>query len=349
MSFGANLAGLLSALVSASAIAWLRGHPAALGLLDRPGQHKAHRDPVPAIGGVGITLGVVLAWLLAPATAPAVLPLGLLGLLVVGLLDDRRGLGPGVRFVAQAGFALGMAWLGGVALRDFGALLRADSVLHSGWLALPLTVFCCVGVVNALNMIDGSDGLAGSLSLASLLALGLLAAQDGHPLGGLLLAGAAAVAAFLAFNLRIGRPARVFLGNGGSMVLGGLLAWAAVALTQGEARVLAPTTALWLLAVPLIDTVSVMWRRIAAGRSPFAADHQHVHHLLLRAGLSVNATLGVLLAVQLACIATGIAMEHQGLPEPLRAGGFLALSLGLHLVERTADRRLPPLAREALH
>jgi UDP-GlcNAc:undecaprenyl-phosphate GlcNAc-1-phosphate transferase len=345
----AYAAAVVAALASALAIGWLRGHPAALGLLDRPGQHKAHRDPVPAIGGVGIAIGVVLAWLLARGAASAALPLGLLGLLAVGLLDDRRGLGPGVRFAAQALFALGMALLGGVALRDFGALLRADSVVHAGGLALPLTVFCCVGVVNALNMIDGSDGLAGSLALSSLLALGLLAVADGHALGPLLLAGAAAVVAFLGFNLRIGRPARVFLGNGGSMVLGGLLAWAAVALSQGAERVIAPTTALWLLAVPLIDTVSVMWRRLASGRSPFAADHQHVHHLLLRAGCSVNGTLGLLLALQLACIATGVAMERLGLPEPLRAGSFLGLALGLHLVKRSANRRLPPLAREALH
>jgi len=320
-------------------------------VLDRPGRHNAHRDPVPAVGGIGVVLGIALAWLAAPAATPALLPSALLVLLATGLLDDHRGLSARTRFVVQALVVLMLAFGADMLLRDFGALRPDGGLLAVGWLALPLTVFCALGLINATNMIDGSDGLAGTLGLASLAGMAGLAAVAGRGDEAVLLFGAcAALAAFLAFNLRIGgRPARVFLGNGGSMALGGLLAWAAIALSQGETRAFAPATALWLCAVPLVDTVSVMWRRLAARRSPFDADHQHVHHLLLRAGFGVNATLGLLLGLHLACMAAGIVLEHWAVDARWRAAAFVALALALHAAKVRAAGRLPPLAGSALH
>lgn len=341
----------LAAIASAGATAWLRRHPAALDVLDRPGLHKAHRDPVPAVGGIGLVLGIALAWLATATPQPGLLPAALVVLLATGLLDDHRGLSARARFLVQAAVVGALALGAGMLLHDLGALRPDGSMLATGWLALPLTVFCALGVINATNMIDGSDGLAGALSLASLAGMALLAARagDGAELA-LLLGAAGALAAFLAFNLRIGgRPARVFLGNGGSMALGGLLAWAAIAMSQGEARSFAPATALWLCAVPLVDTVSVMWRRLAARRSPFAADHQHVHHLLLRAGFGVNGTLALLLALQVSCVATGVVLEWAAADERLRAGAFLALALLLHALKARAARSLPPLHGKALH
>lgn len=343
---------MIAGAASGGTTAWLRRHPAALDVLDRPGARKPHRDPVPAIGGIGVVLGTVLAWALAGAAQPAVLPAALLALLAAGLVDDHRGLSARVRFAVQAVVVLLLALGGGMLLRDFGALLAPGTRLDAGLLALPLTVFCAVGLINATNMIDGSDGLAGSLALASLAGIGVLAARDATAAGLLPLLGgaAAALAAFLAFNLRLGgRPARVFLGNGGSMALGALLAWLAITLSQGTDRVFAPATALWLFAVPLVDTVSVMWRRLAARASPFDADHQHVHHLLLRAGFGVNATLGLLLALHASCVLAGVALEWAGVDERLRAGGFFAMALLLHAATVRASRRLPPLAGNALH
>ncbi len=340
----------LAALTSALATAWLRRHPAALAMLDRPGQHKMHHAPVPAIGGIGVVLGIALAWLLGTSGPPAVLPAGLLVLLAAGMLDDHRGVSARGRFLIQGGVALAMALSGDLVLRDFGELLWPGATLALGVFAIPVTVFCAVGVINAVNMIDGSDGLAGGLALLSLCAIAVLAADSlAHAAVPILLAAGAALIGFLAFNLRFcGRPARVFLGNGGSMAVGGLLAWFAIGLSQGEGRAFAPVTALWLLAVPLIDTVSVMWRRLVAGHSPFAADHQHVHHLLLRAGLSVNGTLGVVLCVHAGCIVVGIAGEWFEVAQSLRFGAFLLVALGLHALKVQAARRLPPLRASAV-
>ena len=343
---------VVAGAASGVATAWLRRHAAALDVLDRPGARKPHREPVPAIGGIGLVLGIVLAWAASGAAQPAVLPAALGVLLAAGLLDDHRGLSARARFLLQAAVVLLLALGGGMVLRDFGALLAPGVPLAAGWLALPLTVFCAVGLINATNMIDGSDGLAGVLALASLAGIAALAAGAGGDDGLLPLLGgaAAALAAFLAFNLRLGgRPARVFLGNGGSMALGALLAWLAITLSQGPDRVFAPATALWLFAVPLVDTVSVMWRRLAARASPFDADHQHVHHLLLRAGFGVNATLGILLALHAAGVAAGVAMEWGGVDERLRAAAFVAVALLLHAAKVRAARRLPPLAGNALH
>jgi undecaprenyl-phosphate alpha-N-acetylglucosaminyl 1-phosphatetransferase len=343
---------VVAGAASGGATAWLRRHPAALDVLDRPGARKPHRDPVPAIGGIGLVLGIVLAWGLGGMAQPAVLPAALLALLAAGLVDDHRGLSARARFALQAAVVLLLALGGGMVLRDFGALLAPGIPLATGMLALPLTVFCAVGLINATNMIDGSDGLAGSLALASLAGIATLLALAGDVADLLPLLGAAAAAlvAFLAFNLRVGgRPARVFLGNGGSMALGALLAWLAITLSQGPDRAFAPATALWLFAVPLVDTVSVMWRRLAARASPFDADHQHVHHLLLRAGFGVNPTLSLLLALHAGCVLAGVAMEWAGVDERLRAGGFVLLALLLHGAKVRASRRLPPLAGNALH
>jgi UDP-GlcNAc:undecaprenyl-phosphate GlcNAc-1-phosphate transferase len=91
-----------------------------------------------------------------------------------------------------------------------------------------------------------------------------------------------------------------------------------------------------------------MWRRLAAGGSPFAADHQHVHHLLLRAGHGVNATLAILLLAHAACIACGIAGEWLGVPQSLRFAAFLVVALVVHALQRRAATTLPPLAGQAL-
>jgi UDP-GlcNAc:undecaprenyl-phosphate GlcNAc-1-phosphate transferase len=344
------LACALAGACSALSTAWLQRHPGLLDVLDRPGEHKLHRDPVPAVGGVGIVLGLWIAFGVGAMQGMLALALALAVLLLLGLLDDHRGLSPRTRFVVQAAVALWMAWFGGALLVDFGALLDPGRTLPLGVFAWPITVFCVVGVLNAMNMIDGMDGLCGGLALISLLAIAALGSIAGHAGTWVPLAAAAAMVAFLWFNLRIGaRSARVFLGNGGSLAIGGMLAWLLVDFSQGPARAFAPATALWLLAVPLIDTVSVMWRRIAAGGSPFAADHQHVHHLLLRAGWSVNGALRLLLSAQALCCVVALGMERYGLAENLRLALFLVLALAVHALKVRAARRLPPLSAGALH
>jgi len=175
-----------------------------------------------------------------------------------------------------------MALGGGTVLADFGYLIMPDGVLSLGLLSVPITVFSTVGVINVVNMIDGLDGLAASLVLIASIALGIIIAWSGGNAWGIALLGllSAAILAFLGFNRRLGRQALVFMGDAGSLFLGFTLVWFLVDFSQGEQWSMALVTVLWLFAVPLIDTVSIMGRRVTI---PMARDS------LNRKGTKANA------------------------------------------------------------
>ena len=193
-------------------------------------------------------------------------------------------------------------------------------------LGLASTVFATIGVINALNMCDGLDGLSGTLAIISITGLLIVSSVNGGPADTLLLAVlAAAILGFLLFNLRVlGRNrAAVFMGDAGSMFLGYALTWFAISLSQGEQRAMVPAAALWFLMLPLFDTVSMMLRRIARGRSPFSADREHIHHVFLMAGFTVNETVTVMAAAALIGAGIGLLCLDIRVPEFSIAGFFL--------------------------
>ena len=297
-----------------------------IGLVDKPGGRKVHDGAVPLVGGLAMFLAFSLSALLwdLPLTKLAALLAGASVLVLVGVLDDLQELSSSLRFLAQIGAALIMALWGGVVLQDLGAIGPSGGMADLGLFAVPLTVFATVGVINAINMSDGIDGLAGSLTLVALVSLALAAFWSGGgdwlSVLGLLIA---AVVGFLFFNLRPGR-ALVFMGDAGSMFLGFVLAWFLIQFSQGEDRLMPPAVALWILAVPLIDTVAMMLRRILKGRSPFAADREHFHHVLLLAGFSPKATLAIIVFVAMVCASIGLSAWYLGLPESALFYAFLA-------------------------
>ena len=197
-------------------------------------------------------------------------------LTVVGVLDDLHDLPWYVRVGMQAIAALLMVYVGGVKVEQLGELVGVHDT-GLGFLSIPFTVFATVGLINAVNMIDGIDGLAGSLVLVALLMLCAAGRYAGDPQlaeHALILGGA--VAGFLAMNMRMPwRPrAKVFLGNSGSAVLSFALAWFSFRLTQNPGHPVSPVLALWLVPVPVVDTLVLMGVRFLEGRSPFFADPQ---------------------------------------------------------------------------
>jgi UDP-GlcNAc:undecaprenyl-phosphate GlcNAc-1-phosphate transferase len=211
-------------------------------------------------------------------------------------------------------------------LVDLGNLWGTGDVMLGNW-AIPFTLFCVVGLMNAMNMIDGLDGLAGGIGL---IAAGWLCIAGGV---GSQLADApvlcllgAAIAAFLVFNLHHPwrRHAVVFLGDSGSMFLGFVLVWFTVFLTQNPPRDFYAISAVWILGVPIMDTVYVMLRRIVRGISPFAADRRHVHHTLLIIGFGETETTWLLLAVSLLFGGIGFFGWFYGVPEYVLCYGFIA-------------------------
>jgi UDP-GlcNAc:undecaprenyl-phosphate GlcNAc-1-phosphate transferase len=328
---------ILACFLTSALILLLRPLAVTVGLVDLPDVRKSHQGPIPLIGGLAIFVVVAAACLVPGVTgfsvaAPEILSflLGSVFLVVVGLVDDFVELSPLARFLAQAAAAVAMIFGGGVVLSDLGNLTLAGNTLVLGVMAVPFTVFATIGVINALNMCDGLDGLSGSQALISLAGFGIALFLWGDAArAGLLMVLGGGVVGFLLFNMRLpGRSrAAIFLGDAGSMFLGFALTWFAISLSQGPQRVLQPAAALWFIIVPIMDAVAMMLRRMIKGRSPFAPDREHLHHIFLLAGYSVNQTVAVMSVLGAAGVAVGLASTWWNWPGLLVAGGFLAVGL----------------------
>ncbi len=327
----------LSCAMTAILIVIMRPLAKVIGLVDVPNVRKVHQGPVPLVGGIAIFLSIlavymVSGWIGLPAATPQVLSFLAGGLLLVGvgLADDFMELSARVRFLAQALAALIMIFGAEVVLSDLGAISFSGQILQLGLLAVPFTVFATIGVINALNMCDGLDGLSGSQALVSLGGFLLALMLWGQPADAMLPAGlGGGIIGFLLFNLRLpGRThASVFLGDAGSMFLGFALTWFAISLSQGPERIINPAAAPWFVMVPVIDAVAMMVRRIMKGRSPFAPDREHLHHIFLLAGYSVSQTVMIMAALSMAGVAVGLVSTWWDLPDLLVAGAFLAVGL----------------------
>lgn len=290
-----------------------------IALVDKPSARKIHTAPVPLVGGLGvfIVFAAVLYLADAPfAKLPVLLTAGLV-LVFIGVIDDFRELPTRIRFVAQIAAGLICCYVADLRLLDMGALRFDGELSRLGAWEVPITVFCVVGVINAFNMLDGMDGLAGGSALISTVALATLAAAAGRVGDAqVLCVFAGCLTGFLILNTRVGRRrALVFFGDAGSLLVGFVLAWFVVDLSQGSERAFAPVQALWIVLVPLFDTVRLLIWRPVRGISPFRGDQEHLHHLLRRHGLSHRRTVTTVL---LSCGATavfGVAGPQLGVSE----------------------------------
>ncbi len=341
---------LIAFLATVVAIALLRPLARRTGLTDKHDSRKTHKGEIPLIGGLAIFIGIVVSLLLGRALGlTTALPDTLLAwgaacllLLLVGVRDDLHGTSPAVRLGAQTAAALIMIFAGGNSLTDLG-YLRPDGLLLSlGWASVPLTVFATAGIINAINMCDGLDGLSGNLSLVILLALGIADSfwGDAHqlPLINLL---SGAIAGFLLFNQRLlaMRRATVFLGDAGSMMLGLCIAWGTIEIAQEPGRTLPPVASLWFVAIPVFDTIRLMIHRIMSRRSPFSADRRHLHHLLITRGLTVNGTIATICFTTVVGACIGMLCRVYQLNEFWFAVAFVLTGIGYYLIIESAWRR----------
>jgi UDP-GlcNAc:undecaprenyl-phosphate/decaprenyl-phosphate GlcNAc-1-phosphate transferase len=266
-----------------------------LGLTDLPGQRKVHSVAVPRIGGIAMAAGILIPTLLIPhAGAPVIgFVSGLLVLLLFGVWDDRVDLDYRVKFLGQF-LAVGVCMaVGGVRIASltFDAPVELPQAISLG-----LTFLFLVGVTNAVNLADGLDGLAGGLAFLCACAIGVLGATTGKwTVTTLALIEAGAILGFLRFNTH---PARIFMGDGGSQMLGFSIGVLAILVTQGESSALSATLPLLLLGLPILDTVTVMVRRTLAGESPFVGDRKHLHHRLLTLGFAHHEAVIVIYCIQ---------------------------------------------------
>ncbi|MBX3617920.1 MraY family glycosyltransferase [Nitrosomonas sp.] len=306
-------------------------------LADEPDDaHKLHDMHTPFVGGIGVLAALCYALTILinhyPEHLQKCIVLAACSILIyiTGFVDDAIKLGYKLRFVIQTIVALLMIIFGGVVLHELGGLLFGFP-LQLGVFGIAFTLIATIGGINALNMIDGIDGLSGSIALTSLLLIGVTAylAEDHHNLI-LICALAGGVIGFLYYNLRhfYQHRARVFLGDNGSMLLGLMFAWLLVDLSQNPNPAITPVTAIWLFSVPLMDMFGVMLRRMSAGQSPFAADRQHLHHLLMRSGLRVTEIVFTMVFLHCLLGIIGLTGMYLGVPEFTMLLGFIIVSTG---------------------
>ena len=274
-----------------------------VGLLDFPGGRKTHFSATPLVGGLGIFAGLLFTSFFLPSLLVefgSLLSLSAL-ILFIGTIDDIKGLKPNVRLTGHSLVALAMAVVAENQISSFGNILYFGSV-NMGILAIPVTVFATVGVINAVNMSDGVDGLSGGFMVITLSCVGIMALAGGNVhIANFIALLICSLLAFLTMNFRRPwkRKALVYLGDAGSTMLGFMLAWILIQASQGLEPLFAPVYALWFLAIPLFDTVNLLLKRPLRGKSPFSPGTDHVHHALLSRGFSTGGVVSILLALSL--------------------------------------------------
>ncbi|WP_313080017.1 UDP-N-acetylglucosamine--undecaprenyl-phosphate N-acetylglucosaminephosphotransferase [Atlantibacter sp.] len=284
-----------------------------IGLVDKPNFRKRHQGLIPLVGGISVFAGICFTFAIADYYIPhAMLYLSCAGVLVlVGALDDRFDISVKIRALIQAIIAVVMMWFGGLYMSSLGYIFGSWEMVL-GPFGYFLTLFAVWAAINAFNMVDGIDGLLGGLSCVSFAAMGLILWFDGQlSLAMWCFAMIAAILPYILLNLgALGRRYKVFMGDAGSTLIGFTVIWILLETTQGATRPISPVTALWIIAIPLMDMVAIMYRRLRRGMSPFSPDRQHIHHLIMRAGFTSRQAF-VLITLAAALLAgIGVASEY---------------------------------------
>lgn len=312
---------------SLSSLFLLRKVAKKINLVDKPNERKLHSGAIPLVGGISICLSILYFLFNNPNTIPNV-PLYagcILILTAVGALDDKFDVSFKLRFVVQAGLSVAMMVLGGIELHNIGNVFGTGDVTL-GWLGYVVTILAVVGAINAFNMVDGIDGLLGGLSVVTFSGLGIMLAHDGQfNIAYLCLVMVTIMLPYILLNLgAFGRKRKIFMGDAGSMLIGFTVIWFLLLSSQnGTNPPLRPVTALWLIAVPLMDMAAIMIRRIRRGDSPFKPDREHLHHIFQRLGLGPKQTLIAICSIAALYAAFGIYGEAAHVSEVTMFGLFI--------------------------
>ena len=279
-----------------------------LRFMDVPGGRKVHAGPIPRIGGIAFGSAALLSILFWIPQDPVVAPILLSALVILGfgIWDDRAGLNYRTKLAGQLIAVFIVVVIGEIRLDQLPFLFEMNAPL---WLSIPVTVLFLVGAANAVNLADGLDGLAGGLAFLSFAGIAYLSylSHDATVLifaagflGGLL--------GFLRYNTY---PARIFMGDAGSQLLGFFMGILVILLSDPSRSPFSFTVGLLILGLPFLDTIAVMGLRLAKGRSPFIGDRNHVHHKLLAVGFSHYEAVIVIYAIQAIMVGLGYVLRWQ--------------------------------------
>ncbi|MFA0087072.1 UDP-N-acetylglucosamine--undecaprenyl-phosphate N-acetylglucosaminephosphotransferase [Vibrio sp. 10N.261.51.F12] len=334
---------LYVSFVSLTALFVLRKWARKIGLVDISTARKQHTGKIPLVGGIAVYIAVSQYLYLKSELIPdSYLLLILLGTLVIlGALDDKYDVSFKLRLLVQAGLALCMVYFSDLQLKTLGDLLSFGDVNLGPFLGVVVTVVAVIGAINAFNMVDGIDGLLGGLSIVTFSGLAILMyADEQSGFASLCLVFIAALIPYVALNLGyFERKRKVFMGDAGSMMIGFSVVWLLLAASQGEPNTLMqPVTALWLIAIPLMDMTAVMIRRTNRGDSPFKPDREHLHHIFQRYGYSSTQTLMIICLCASLFAGVGIAGEWFNAPESLMFSLFIICFILYFVILNVLDK-----------
>lgn len=305
-----------------------------LGLIDKPVGRKCHVGNIPLVGGMSVFFGVTLGVISMQDFAQEQILFIISGALMVfiGVLDDKYDLTVRSRLIGQ--FLISSILIFGlnkyiVSLGDIFGL----GIINLGTFGIIFTVLAVIGAINAFNMVDGIDGLLGGLSIVAFSGIGILSFLSGNlEISILCIIIITSLLPYLMANLELLflKKQRVFMGDAGSMFIGLMIIWLLVDSTQSHSSsepLFRPVIALFIIALPLMDMVAIMFRRVSKGQSPFKPDREHMHHIFMRAGFTSRQALIILVLISFVILFVGIICEILALPESLILGIFILLFL----------------------
>jgi len=278
-----------------------------IGAIDIPDARKVHTQAIPRVGGIAMVVGSVISILLLAELDQQLIAI-LISFVVIwgfGLWDDKCDLNYKTKFLGQFLAVIIVVIWGDVIVRTFPFI---DGQI-ADYFAIPLTVFALVGITNAINLSDGLDGLAGGTSLISISIIALLAFDAGGEM--VLLVSMAVAGSIFGFLRHNTYPARLFMGDTGSQFLGFSLGVLVIVLTQSVNSAMSMLIPLFILGLPILDTIAVMGQRIYERRSPFSPDKNHIHHKLLDIGFDQYEAVFIIYLVQSALIAVAYFMMYE--------------------------------------
>ena len=309
-----------------------------VGLVDKPSGRKMHTGNIPLVGGVAICITIVNYIYTHPGMInhANLYMCCIVGLTIVGAFDDRYDLSVKIRMLVQTLISIAMIYFAEAELVSLGDILGfGDISLGYGYVGGLITILAVIGCINAFNMVDGIDGLLGGLSVVTFGAIGvLLSIANEQSLSYLCLLLVVCMIPYIVMNLGlIGRERKVFMGDAGSMMIGFTVIWLLIGASQTPGNpMIRPVTALWLIALPLMDMAAIMIRRVKQGKSPFKPDREHLHHICQRLGCSPTQTLILICSIASIFAGVGIIGEIFVIPEFLMFYSFIVLFTAYLLV-----------------
>lgn len=333
---------VVPALISLFCTCWIRPHTLKVAktknIVDNPDARKLQRVPTPVLGGLTVVFGILTGVMgfnlfgnfydMFPVFAAIII------IWIVGLMDDMISLSPKVRFIAEIILVLYLIATTGYQINDFQGLWGVQTI--SNYISVPLTVFACVGIINAINLIDGVDGYSSGYSIVSCTFFGAMF----YFLGNIRMVALAAIvitslAPFFLHNV-FGKDSKMFIGDAGTLSLGiifsvfvtTVLSSTSIKATLDPNLGLIPFT-LAVLCVPIFDTLRVMAARIIRKRSPFHPDKTHLHHLFIELGYSHLGTTLSIIGINILVVASWFCAYKCGLS--IDAQLYVVITLGVFI------------------